>query len=328
MRLAGLLAYRLARFFDVFGNWAYRVSKLLYSLVPVFLGPKEISGFIRDYYRTVYPEDAVEEWLPDSAPDLTPWEVKLFDRHNVRSGRMLVLGSGSGRESVALAHRGVRVIGVDTNAAAVRIAHRLARQEGAAVSFHMGIFLDLPYGPASFDFVFLSSNMLSSIPGSTQRQSFLAGLDRVLKTGGLAVVGFLREQREPSRIKRMSWRLYRLLARLPWANHLYQPGDECLAGHFFHAFQHEAEIRAELARAGARIRELNWTRGLVVLDFPSTQRKRMSLRQEECGASAPAGHPAPAIGSGVHPGPVGSPRPTGPDLDSDRSPRHPGGSPR
>ncbi len=259
----------VARTFNFLGSRFLQVSSVLNGFLPVLLSPEELSALVRTHYRSIYQEDSVEERLPYWAPDLTPGEVQLFDRYHVRSGLMLVLGSGSGREAIALTHRGVTVIGVDANPVAVRIACHLARLEKATAYFHLGNFLDLPYAPARFDFAYQSSSMFSSIAGSAERRAWLRALGRVLRPRGVALLDFYPEPPTLSRLARLSRRLNRWLARLPGTNPAYQPGDQWPAGHFLHAFQNEDELRRELTEAGARIRELNWVRGLVVVDFPS-----------------------------------------------------------
>ena len=58
---------------------------------------------------------------------------------------MLVLGSGLGRESLAIAQRGVTVVGVDTNDLAVRTAVQFAGTMGARAHFSIASFLELPF---------------------------------------------------------------------------------------------------------------------------------------------------------------------------------------
>jgi hypothetical protein len=57
------------------------------------------------------------------------------------------------------------------------------------------------------------------------------------------------------------------VSKLPGTNHDYQPGDECLAGHFMHLFQSEDELRTEMTEAGAMIKDMGMARGYAVLLF-------------------------------------------------------------
>src|SRR6266542_1612341 len=58
--------------------------------------------------------------LPEEAfGGLLPWERALLDRVIRPGGRVLVIGSGTGREVIALAERGQEVIGIDPSGPAV-----------------------------------------------------------------------------------------------------------------------------------------------------------------------------------------------------------------
>jgi len=269
MRPLVSLIRSVARMFNSLGSRFLQVSLFLNGFLPVLLSPKELSALVRNHYHELSRNRAIEAQLVYPVPELTSLEVQLFNRHGVRSGRMLVLGSGSGREAIALANRGLTVIGVDCNPTAVRIAQQLARLDGATAYFHLGNFLDLPYAPGSFDFAYQSSNMFSSIPSSELRQNWLRALGHVLKPGGIAMLDFMTDPPAVSRFRRLSRRLNLLLSRLPGTNPAFQPGDEWATVHFLHSFRNEDELRREVTQAGARIRELHWIRGVVALEFPS-----------------------------------------------------------
>jgi ubiquinone/menaquinone biosynthesis C-methylase UbiE len=187
----------------------------------------------------------------------------------MKPGLMLIMGCGRGREAIAIARRGISVVGVDSNRAAVQTAQRLAKISGVPARFHLADYLVLPYVSLVFDYAILSATMYSVIPGMAQRQAWLNDLCRVLKPEGLLILSFAEEHwgNQRSRLGRLLVRLTTILARLPGGNHGYQVGDTCGHGHFMHTFQDEEEIRRELDGAGALIRELDWTRGFAVVDF-------------------------------------------------------------
>jgi SAM-dependent methyltransferase len=263
MIVAGYLVRLLARGFHTVGDLFRRVANLLYGFLPALLPPSELTSGLDRYYATVYSERLVP-WVSEAVHDgLEAWEVEVLGRH-VKKGRMLVLGSGWGRESLAIAARGLSVTGIDTNETAVRTAQRRAEAAGVPARFHRASFLSLPYRAASWDYVLMAGTMYSAVPGAAGRQRLLEGLVRVLKPEGLLILSFLPEQRPVSRSKRLCTSLNRRLVKLPGANRSYQPGDGCLAGHFLHAFQDEGEISAELRGAGVSLREMNWPRGFAV----------------------------------------------------------------
>lgn len=241
----------LARLLDRCASVLSALSRLLYGLVPVLLTPEQLTRGVRDYYREVYRQELapptllVESWENDGV------EGRLLDCHGIRCGRVLVLATGWGHESVALAQRGFSVVAMDANPLAVRTAHGLARTGGVRAYFHQACFLELPYRAASFNAVLLPSAMYSAIPGSSLRRTWLSRIGHLLKPQGIVMLSFLSERRPVPRSKRLSTRISLMLTGLPGANRTYQPGDDCGGGHFLHSFQDEAELRWELVGAGA-----------------------------------------------------------------------------
>ncbi|SRR5712692_836211 len=246
----------------------FRLANLLNGLLPVILSPAQLTSLVRNHYLAAYSEKIVPQVLALGDDYLDPWEAEVLDRYKISSGRMLVLGSGWGRESIAIARRGIEVVGVDINYVATRTAQQLAKSARLPARFHQADFLHPPYASASFDFVLLSSSMYSAIPGSSRRQTWLADLGLLLKPDGFALLSFESARVPDSRIKAFCVRLNALSVKLPGANTSYQPGDYCVGGQFFHKFFTEDEIRRELLGAGASIQELNWAWGYTVVAFP------------------------------------------------------------
>lgn len=265
MQITGYLIHALARGLDSIGSTARFLAGLLNGLLPALLPPEQLTRLMRMRYQMIYTDDLSEHTPPVEKHDLARWEADLLDRYAVRSGRMLVLGSGYGREAIPIAQRGLAVVGVDSNGAAVRTADRLAKHSNARARFHRADFLRLPYRPASFDYVLLSSIMYSAIPSIAFRQACLQSLARILTPGGLIILGFESRQCPRSHLGILRDRLCLALARFPGANAGYQVGDNCQNGHFLHEFQDKDEICREFLQIGLTIQELDWDRGFAVL---------------------------------------------------------------
>lgn len=146
-------------------------------------------------------------------------------RHQIVSGKILVLGTGIGRESIALAKLGLRVVGLDISRSALRMGAQTARFSGEPVTFAQADFLALPTHPARFNYILLPSIMYSSIPSRSWRQIWLRQLTGLLSANGLAILQFLVDSDPSSRRKMVSETINRWLTRLPGTNRLYQPGD-------------------------------------------------------------------------------------------------------
>jgi len=270
MHLTRIPVYVLARCCEACACFFARASNLFDSLLPALLSPHEITSRVIRSYDTVYTAE-VAAHAHDTVIDeqLDTWETEVLDRYKICSGRMLVMGSGWGREAFAMARRGITVVGIDTNIAAVQAAQTRAMTIGVSARFHRANFFDLPYKPHSFDWAFLSSIMYSVIPGRGVRQAWLRHILQRLKRDGLVILSFTHEYSQPTRARTMLFRLNAFLSTLPGANPVCQPGDRYETGHFMHVFQSEEEIRNELTEAGVVIQELRWTNSYAVVTFPS-----------------------------------------------------------
>jgi SAM-dependent methyltransferase len=105
----------------------------------------------------------------------------LLSRLDVNGKRVLEVGAGTGRDSLALAKRGARVVTVDYSDQSLRLTHGVA---GSQLDIACGDALALPFADASFDIVFHQGLL----------EHFRAPLDllrenhRVLKPGGHLLV--------------------------------------------------------------------------------------------------------------------------------------------
>jgi SAM-dependent methyltransferase len=265
MQLVRLPIYFVARGCELAASTLYHLASLFSGLLPALLSPAELSARIIRNYQTVYDKEPLVYDIGDET--LEDWEITVVERHQIRSGSMLVLGSGWGREAIALARRGLTVTGIDTSFTAVKAAQRRAIDAGLPVCFLQASFLALPCTLQCFDYILLASSMYSTIPTRSGRQAWLRALRGHLKPGGHVILSFALEPYPRTGLKTVRMGLSLAVSKLPGANRDYQPGDECLAGHFMHLFQTESELRAEMTEAGAVIKELGMVRGYAVLTF-------------------------------------------------------------
>jgi SAM-dependent methyltransferase len=244
-----------------------RFSNLCYGVLPVLLPSPELIQLVRSYYRqSSVRQLPLAHSISIQRPSLDPWESKVCETYAIRSGRALVLGSGYGRESIAIAEMGTRVVGVDAEKV-VWAASRASQSMRGKPIFVQADFLQLPFTPGTFDFILISNSMYSSVQGLLLRQRWLESLRTLLTADGLLVISFISEWHRTFSTKTICFGLNALLARLPGANPHYQPGDEAFDGHFLHAFQSESELRQELTGAGAFIREIDWRENYAVVTF-------------------------------------------------------------
>jgi 2-polyprenyl-3-methyl-5-hydroxy-6-metoxy-1,4-benzoquinol methylase len=268
MRVLGLLIIYLSRICARIGALAYEITQFLNSLLPALLSADELTRLIRVHYEGMYRNAAAQYSADILEWGLEPWEEEVVLQHKIVSGTTIVLGAGVGRESIALAQRGLRVIGLDINHDALCLAARTALSKSIDVAFVQASFLALPIIPGQMDYLFLSGIMYSSVPGRQARQAWLRSLSSRLKAGGIAMVSFLIDRTGKSGSPRLAYQLSAWLAGLPGANNAYQLGDVFSSGHFLHAFLTEEELQSEMTETGATIVQLNWDRQFVVLTWP------------------------------------------------------------
>lgn len=274
MSFLGLCVKRLANAAHCIERIFEGAGLLLTGRLPALLPPAALTKLIHTHYNRSYDDtyfrftSTAQEW------PLERWEEDVLARHNIVSGKILVLGTGIGRESIALAKRGLHVVGLDISRSALRMAVQLARTAAVPVTFVQADFLTLPARPANFDYILLPSIMYSSVTSRSWRQTWLRQLTSLLSPKGLTALQFLVDSEPSTRRKRVSETINQWLTKLPGTNRLYQPGDTCPQGHFLHTFQNEEELRQELSGTGVVLRELNWQGQYLVVAASSTERPK------------------------------------------------------
>lgn len=250
-------------------TFLFRFQQLLTGVLPAVASPDELTRYLQAHYGQTYHNAPAQ--YPQHSPiwALEPWEEDVLAHHMSGTGTVLVLGTGVGRESIAIAQQGYRVIGLELHLDALRWATQRATARGASVWFVQASFLAIPVRAASVDYILLPSVMYSAIPGKLQRQTWLQILRTSLKPQGLAILNFMIIREPETTTQRLTLALARHIIKLPGANKSYQPGDTCHQSHFLHIFTTEEELRWEVTETGAIIHAINWASGYVVLGWPT-----------------------------------------------------------
>lgn len=195
----------------------------------------------------------------ESDPALEPWEQLIFDRFVAPGSRVLVVGCGGGRESLALAERGFHVTGIDFVPALVDEARRRAAACRLAARFETTTVEDLALAQsAAFDAILATTPVYEQTPGRERRVAFLRALRRLTAPGGLVVLcAAWYPDRGPRRamIDGARWLLRRLGVRAAaepgdrFTYHVSIASDHATAC-FYHRFQRPGEIAREIRAAG------------------------------------------------------------------------------
>lgn len=212
----------------------------------------EVEGSEASFYGRA---DVVAGDEPRAGEGLSKAEEVVATRLLHEAARVLVVGCGTGRESFALARRGMHVLGIDIATGAVAAARRRAadvREAGTgSVSFAVDSLARLELSFASFDLVLIASDVLCGIPGRDNRIAALKRARELVAPGGRVVMA-ARSGRGPARVLIEAPRAaLRILGR----GHR-EPGDRFAwqgpppTRRFVHIYADDVELARELAPAG------------------------------------------------------------------------------
>lgn len=268
MILMRLVAMTLAGYARAVAALAERLAHahlFLSGILPAVLPPEQLARLMRRFYDHSYDQAGIAIPLEAFPWSLEPWEERVAADHLTAPGPILVLGAGLGRESLVLAERGYRVLGLDLARRGLTIGASRGQSLAHPPAFVQADFLRLPIRPASVGTVLIPSVMYSAVPGRARRRAWIEALRTCLKPDGRMILNFLIAREPETTLTRSIRTGARLLLHLPGSNSDYQPGDACTNGHFMHVFQTERELREELAGTRAQVVAIHWTDGFAVL---------------------------------------------------------------
>lgn len=241
MRLVTSAIFTVAQLFA-------RAARVFHHLAAGTLRIQDLRAGIEDVWERTSPTDAV------IAAGLMDWEEEVVRRFVTLDDRVLLVGSGPGRDFVALAARGFRVTGVEPARRAIATARRQLAERGLSAEIVEGFFEDVAV-PGRFDVIMFSYCCYSFIPGSGRRIAALRKAADHLTPSGRIVISYLTEQSGHPALMRLA-RLSSALTGSDWRPergdivHAIDPAAPLY--HYEHPFTPE-EIDAEARAAGLRV---------------------------------------------------------------------------
>jgi SAM-dependent methyltransferase len=207
---------------------------------------------------------------------LMAWEHAFADRFIAAQDRVLLVGSGSGRDIVALTARGCEVVGVEPAARAADRARILVRERQLNAMIVDGYIEDVEI-PGTFDAIVFSYFCYACIPESKRRVAVLEKARAHLAPGGRIIVSVVFREYPPGGRVITLGRIAGALARSDWR---IEPGDSIARDgmtrtalayeHLFGPGEIEREAEAAgLAEAG-RGRDRHYEPWVVLVPAPST----------------------------------------------------------
>ena len=184
---------------------------------------------------------------------LFDWEHQVFTKALPPSGRLLLIGSGTGRELIALASRGYHVTGIDPSARALATASRLLEEQRLEAALVEGFFEDAEIRE-SFDAVVFTHRAYGLIQGRRFRIAALRKAAQLIESGGGPVILSYLVGTGMHPVRRTA---AAASARLLRRDLSLEPGDELFARQaggfgFEHHFQ-PVDVASEVAEAGLTI---------------------------------------------------------------------------
>ena len=189
------------------------------------------------------------------AAGLMDWEADLVTRFIKPQDLVLLVGSGPGRDLVALAGKGYRVTGVEPARRATATARRHLKSRGLSADIIEGFFEDVEVRPKRFDVIIFSYCCYSFIPESGRRIGVLRKAAAHLADRGRIILSYMVHHpghpvwvqlaRMSATISGSDWR--------PERGDVLHPLDATRPFfHYEHPFR-PGEIDAEVAAAGLRV---------------------------------------------------------------------------
>jgi SAM-dependent methyltransferase len=152
---------------------------------------------------------------------LFPVERELVDRYVPRGGRILTVGSGTGRDLIGLAELGYQMTGVEPAPGAIEQNEQVLREHGLSATLIPGFFEDVAVGGGPYDAVIFSFFCYSYIPMSVRRVQILRKAAGLLSPGGKVLVSYVAAGRPNPRLPRLA----RLSAAITGSDWRVEEGD-------------------------------------------------------------------------------------------------------
>jgi len=233
-----------------------RLANVLKFLSLVVMKPDDLI----DYTRSSYAKSSeVASWSDPGVVEMGLFEneTALLDRIPIRTGRLLLLGVGGGREAIPLAKEGFEVIGVDFVSEMVDQAQAAARRHHMQIGGLVQDISTLQVPEASFDVIWFSAALYSSVPSSARRIDMLQHVHQALRPEGYVACQFSWNP-TLAVCSPLARRVRALVNRVGIGLRPFEYGDQLLRdSEFHHFFVDENELRAEFRAGGFSIQHFD-----------------------------------------------------------------------
>jgi hypothetical protein len=238
-RLPFRALFRIARLFELAG-------RALYYFAVGTLNRADLESMSATAWDDFGADDQV------ASSGLMQWERAIFHEFLKPTDRILLVGSGSGRDLLALRQAGHDVVGVEQATRAVQRARGLLDDHGISADI-LATRFDQAELPGTFDAIVFSWFCYCYILGTAERTTALAKARAHLNASGRVIISYIAaETPSPTRATNIA----RAAARLTDADWRPEPNDHFhpVAGRTpLYAYQHSFgadELQREARNAG------------------------------------------------------------------------------
>lgn len=229
-----------------FARFLLHAGDFLRTLPVVVLRPVDMIDWSREGYES---GACMFATMNDVDAGLSRDELQLWEKVPVRTGRVLVLGGGGGREAVWFARQGWQVAAVDFSTQMLEQAREKMIQRKVAFEGSIGDIARFEAPGESFDLVWISMFLYSVVLNRARRIEMLKRIHNTLRPGGTLVVSF--HWQPNAQYGSTGARVRKLIAWLTLGNTGFENGDFLFGTHEFrHAFSTEQELYAEFLASG------------------------------------------------------------------------------
>ncbi len=127
-------------------------------------------------------------YFEGSKKGLKPFEEKLVNTYLSNSHKILVVGCGAGRETVALAKNGYTVTAIDIVPEMVKQTKKMCQEKKVTSNVLVMDASKLDFRKQTFDAVLFLNCIIDQIPNSQKRKKAITEAYRVLKSDGVCIV--------------------------------------------------------------------------------------------------------------------------------------------
>ena len=230
-----------------------KAGRFLQELPVYFLKPSQLKKISRDSYST---SSSLDLWTGEDFVNLGlfPGEKELFELLPGKKGNLLLLGIGGGREALVLGKAGYKITGVDFVKELVEKSVEYGKKSGIEINGIVEEITNIEFAPESFDVIWYSCSIYSSIPGRKNRINSLVRSGKMLRPDGHIACFFYWNPNVRS--GKIRWKIGKLISILTFGNLGYERGDIFKDNlEFLHAFSDKEVLKSEFNESGYEVVE-------------------------------------------------------------------------